>query len=68
MNFDRIFALLAEHRVAYLLIGGVNFMLRHKPLLTYDEDMLRCQMALKAGDRKPDRIAVLEATLHGGKS
>ena len=34
MNIDRILTELNHHGVRYLLIGGVNFMLRHKPVLT----------------------------------
>jgi hypothetical protein len=39
MNVDRILQTLNSHRVAYLLIGGVNFLLRHAPVLTYDIDL-----------------------------
>ena len=39
MNIDRILQALADHDVDYLLIGGVNFMLRHEPELTYDIDI-----------------------------
>ena len=55
MNVDRILTILKEHEVDYLLIGGMNFMLRHLPLLTFDVDIwiddnpdnrLRCVQAL----------------------
>jgi hypothetical protein len=39
MNVDIMFRTLNRHKVAYLLIGGVNFMIRHVPLLTYDVDI-----------------------------
>ena len=39
MNVDHILATFNEHQVQYLLIGGMNFMLRHKPILTYDLDI-----------------------------
>lgn len=39
MNVDRILEVLREQEVDYLLIGGMNFMLRHLPLLTFDIDI-----------------------------
>ncbi len=39
MNIDRILETLHQHNVDYLLIGGVCFLLRHKPVLTYDVDI-----------------------------
>lgn len=39
MNVDRILEAFNAHRVAYLLIGGMNFLLRHAPVLTYDVDL-----------------------------
>src|SRR6478609_7419070 len=57
---DQILATMNEHGVAYLLIGGMNFMLRHEPnLLTFDidfwiedtpENRQRCESALAALD------------------
>ena len=38
-NIDHILATLGRHQVDYLLIGGVNFLLRHAPVLTYDVDV-----------------------------
>ena len=55
MNIDRVLETLNAHRVSCLLIGGVNFMLRHAPVLTYDVDVWiedsaenrqRCEAAL----------------------
>lgn len=55
MDIDRILATFNEHQVAYLLIGGVNFLLRHKPVTTLDidlwvedtpENLDRCEKAL----------------------
>lgn len=57
MNVDRILETLNAHRVDYLLIGGVNYLLRHGPILTYDVDVWiddnpanlhRCEQALAA--------------------
>ena len=39
MNIDHVLQTLADHEVDYLLIGGVNFMLRHEPKITYDIDI-----------------------------
>ena len=38
MNVDRILETFNRHQVAYLLIGGVNFLFQHAPVLTYDVD------------------------------
>jgi hypothetical protein len=55
MDADRIFDTLNRHNVQYMLIGGLNFMLRHAPVLTYDVDIWikdtsenreRCEAAL----------------------
>ncbi len=59
MNADRILATMNQFSVAYLLIGGVNFMLRHQPMLTFDVDLwiedsdenqARCEQALASLD------------------
>ena len=55
MNTDHILSTLNKHEVAYVLIGGMNFLLRHAPVLTYDVDVWiddepanreRCETAL----------------------
>jgi hypothetical protein len=55
MNVDQILATMNRHGVAYLLLGGVHFLLRHAPVLTYDIDLWiedtpanceRCEKAL----------------------
>jgi hypothetical protein len=55
MDIDHILATFNRHQVDYLLIGGVNFLLRHTPVLTYDIDLWiddtaenrrRCETAL----------------------
>jgi len=55
MNVDQILKTMNAHQVAYLLIGGMNFLLRHAPVLTYDVDLWiddspanldRCEAAL----------------------
>ena len=54
-NIDHVLTTLNRHRVDYLLIGGLNFLLRHTPVLTYDIDVWiedtadnrrRCEAAL----------------------
>lgn len=39
MDLDRILKTLNARQVDYLLIGGMNFLLRHEPVLTYDVDL-----------------------------
>jgi hypothetical protein len=39
VNVDRILHALNDGQVSYILIGGMNFLLRHKPVLTYDVDV-----------------------------
>ncbi len=55
MNIDRMLEAMNRCAVDYLLIGGVSFLLRHKPVLTFDvdfwiepspENRLRCERAL----------------------
>lgn len=55
-DIDSMLAELNRHEVEYILIGGVNFLLRHKPVLTYDVDIwindteanrARCEIALQ---------------------
>jgi len=57
MNIDHILETMNRCKVAYLLIGGVNFLLRHAPVLTCDVDLWiedteenldRCREALAA--------------------
>lgn len=43
MNVDGILRGLNDHGVEYILIGGMNFLLRHRPVLTYDVDILLCR-------------------------
>jgi len=59
MNIDHILWTFADCGVEYLLIGGMNFLLRHEPVLTYDIDFWirdtaenrdRCDTALRALD------------------
>lgn len=38
MNVDHILRTFNGEEVEYLLIGGMNFLLRHEPVLTYDID------------------------------
>src|SRR4051794_10850442 len=39
MNVDAIFEAMNSERVDYLLIGGMNFLLLHRPDLTFDVDL-----------------------------
>jgi hypothetical protein len=57
MNVDSILQAFLDHRVEYILIGGMNFLLRHAPVLTFDIDLWiedtkenrdRCEKALGA--------------------
>ena len=59
MNVDRILETMNTHGVSAILIGGMNFLLRHRPILTYDVDLWvedteanlrRCEQALGALD------------------
>jgi hypothetical protein len=59
MNIDLILDTFNRHSVDYLLIGGVNFLLRHQPYTTFDIDLWiddtatnrsRCEATLAALD------------------
>lgn len=59
MNVDHILRTFSDCGVDYLLIGGMNFLLRHEPVLTYDIDLWihdttanreRCDLALRKLD------------------
>jgi len=59
MNVDHILRTFGDGGVEYLLIGGMNFLLRHAPVLTYDIDFWihdtaanrdRCDAALRTLD------------------
>ena len=39
VNVDAILTSLNDRRVEYLLIGGMNLLLRHRPVLTLDVDV-----------------------------
>jgi len=39
MNVDAVLTALNNRGVEYLLVGGMNFLLRHKPVLTFDIDI-----------------------------
>jgi len=42
MNVDHILDTMNAEGVEYLLIGGMNFLLRHQPVLTDDVDLWIC--------------------------
>lgn len=55
MNIDHILDTMNKNQVSFILIGGMNFLLRHVPLLTFDIDLWieetntnrdRCEKAL----------------------
>ena len=55
MNIDHILQTMNSHQVEYIVIGGINFLLRHKSIVTYDidlwvndtpENLKRCEQAL----------------------
>lgn len=55
LDTDGILSTMNAHQVNYILLGGMNFMLRHQPVLTYDVDLwiedtpenrARCEQAL----------------------
>ena len=57
LDVDAIFDELNRRDVEYILIGGMNFLLRHQPVLTFDVDVwirdtaenrTRCEAALNA--------------------
>lgn len=57
MNVDAILEALNRHNVQYMLVGGMNFLLRHSPILTFDIDIWiedsddnrhRCEATLSA--------------------
>ncbi|HMP76278.1 MAG TPA: hypothetical protein PKE12_08285 [Kiritimatiellia bacterium] len=72
LDVDAIFDAFNSREVEYILIGGMNFLLRHQPVLTFDVDVwihdtaenrTRCEAALNAldeGVRKLDRVRYLE--------
>jgi len=39
MNVDAILRSFAHHQVNAILIGGMNFLLRHQPVVTFDVDL-----------------------------
>lgn len=57
MNVDHILDTMNRHGVDYLLIGGMNFFVRHRPVATFDVDLwiadttenrARCEESLRA--------------------
>lgn len=76
MNIDHILDTFNKHGVKCLLLGGMNFLLRHKPVLTFDidfwihdtpENLERCEQAMSdldaswgATDEEWEKVALLE--------
>jgi hypothetical protein len=74
MNVDAILAAFNSSNVDYMLIGGMNYVLRHLPELTFDvdlwiadneENLRRANMALPPGERNEKRITQLRKALDG---
>jgi hypothetical protein len=53
MNIDRILSILNAAEVDYILIGGVNFLLRHGGPMTYDVDVW-----VSDNDQNLERVAM----------
>jgi len=52
MDVDHILQTFATHAVDALLIGGMIFLLRHEPVLTYDVDLwIPMSLPISAGAR-----------------
>ena len=60
MNVDSILREFNEHHVSYILIGGMNFLLRHAPVLTFDIDVW-IDDTPKNRDRCENTLAALHA-------
>ncbi len=67
LNFDyqAIFQVMNSHAVQYLLIGGLNYFLRHRPVSTQDVDLFvessrdnltRCEAALSELDAEWGKV------------
>jgi hypothetical protein len=64
-NIDHVLATLNRHRVDYLLIGGVNFLLRHTAVLTYDIDVW---IEDTSANRRRCEVALVELQAEWGRS
>jgi hypothetical protein len=60
MDLDRILNTFNKHQVGCLLIGGMNFLLRHDPVLTFDVD-LWIEDTPENRERTEDALAELDA-------
>jgi hypothetical protein len=58
MNVDQILRELNGHEVAYILIGGMNFLFRHAPVVTFDVDIW-----IDEAEQKQQRMQTLQAAL-----
>jgi len=72
MNVDAILESFARPKIEAILIGGMNFLLRHQPVLTFDvdfwvrdtdENLSRVSDALPEAERRLDRVLFLENLL-----
>jgi hypothetical protein len=60
MNVDDILRAFNDRQVAYILIGGMNFLLRHAPILTFDVDIW-IEDSAENRDRCEDALGALDA-------
>lgn len=60
MNVDRILETFNRQQVDWLLIGGMNFLLRHQPVLTFDVDLWIADTP-ENGHRSERALAELDA-------
>ena len=65
MDIDHILAVFNRQEVRYLLIGGVNFLLRHKPVLTFDVDFW---IEDSDGNRRCCELALAELDCEWGRT
>ena len=65
MNVDRILDTLNAREVEYLLIGGMNYLLHHEPVLTYDVDI---RIRDSAENRSRCEAALAELKAEWGRS
>jgi len=61
VNVDEILRILHAENVYCLLIGGMNFLLRHLPELTFDVDLLFNQDMLRSQEILPAEIIQMSA-------
>lgn len=76
LDYERVFRVMNQCSVEFLLIGGLNYYLLHRPISTQDIDLfinddvenrrrceLACQMAIPETARRQDRVKHLREIL-----